>query len=519
MQRLFPFFGLFLVVLLASAAFASSPPAKLGVVATRSGPVAGGTNPAGDVAFYKGIPFAAPPIGDLRWRAPQPVKPWSEVRQCQQYGPSPMQGAPAPFSMWSAEFLIPKAPISEDCLYLNVWTSAKAAAAHQPVLVWIYGGGFNSGGSGVPIYDGEALAKKGIVVVSINYRVGPFGFLAHPALTQESGKQASGNYGLLDQLAALRWVQQNIAAFGGDPHQVTIAGQSAGGMSVNCLVASPLAKGLFNRAIAESGAGFSKPYPTLQQAEEAGVRYSQALNAPSLAALRQLPAAALMQQQSSVRGPIIDGYVLPAPIAQVFSKGESNPVALLTGWNEDEGLLSGPLLPAAAFQQRVQQQYGAQASALLQHYPASDDAQAADSQRKLARDLLFGVPTYTWANVQTQQLHQPAYVYRFARKVPATGEYVQYGAFHTGEVPYVFLNLKAVNRPWEPGDYELAQTMAAYWVNFIRTGSPNGASLPPWPAYQAAPKQAMVFDLHSAATTLPGQAGLDFLLTLPDAAK
>jgi para-nitrobenzyl esterase len=504
-----------LLAILTAAAPAKPTPARLGVITTRSGQVSGGTSQEGKVAFYKGIPFAAPPVGALRWQAPQPVKPWTGVRECRQYGPSPMQAAPAPFSMWSAEFLIPKAPISEDCLYLNVWTSAPSASAHQPVLVWIYGGGFMSGGSAVPIYDGEALAQKGIVVVSINYRVGPFGFLAHPDLTKESGQQASGNYGLLDQLAALRWVQQNIAAFGGDPQQVTIAGQSAGSMSVNCLVASPLAKGLFHQAIAESGAAFSRPYPTLAQAEEQGVRYSQLVGAPSLAALRKLPAATILAQAPTLRGPIVDGYVLPASVAELFAQGKSNPVALLTGWNEDEGLLDGPLQPAAAFREQLQQRYGTQAETLLRYFPAHDEAEAAASQLHLARDLRFGVPIYTWANVQDQRLHRPVYLYRFARLVPATGEYVKYGAFHTGEVPYVFQNLPAVNRPWQPGDYQLAQTMATYWVNFIRTGNPNSPTLPTWPAYQAATKQVMVLDLAPGAKPLPDQASLDLLLTLP----
>jgi para-nitrobenzyl esterase len=512
MSRLLSSFSLLVVLALGFGSFRPRS-AVLGIVKTHSGPIVGGKNKAGDVAYYKGIPFAAPPVDNLRWRAPQPVKPWSSVRACRQYGPSPMQAAPVPFSMWSAEFLIPPAPLSEDCLYLNVWTGATFAAARKPVLVWLYGGGFTSGGSAVPIYDGEALAQKGVVVVSFNYRVGPFGFLAHPELTKESGNQASGNYGLLDQLAALRWVQQNIAAFGGDPTNVTIAGQSAGSMSVHCLVASPLAKGLFTKAIAESGAGFSRPYPTLAQAEQEGVRYGQQLQAPSLAALRQLPAAALVQQMPRLRGPITDGYVLPASLRELFATGQTNPVSLLTGWNENEGLLAGPLKNAADFRQQAQQQYGAQASTFLRFYPANEEAEAELSQQKLGRDLLFGVPTYTWANVQSESLHRPVYLYRFTRNVPASGQYVKYGAFHTGEVPYVYHNLRVVDRPWEPSDYKLADTMSAYWVNFARTGNPNGAGLPPWPAYQPAAKQVMLLDLQPAAHPLPDQASLDFLAT------
>ncbi|WP_338423760.1 carboxylesterase/lipase family protein [Hymenobacter cyanobacteriorum] len=500
-----------LLVLSAIGLVAAPRPAGLGIVATRSGRVAGGRSKDGKVNFYKGIPFAAPPVGRLRWQPPQPVKPWRGVRTCVQHAPSPMQGAPAPFSMWTTEFLIPKAPISEDCLYLNVWSAANTAAERRPVLVWIYGGGFMSGGSAVPIYDGEALARAGIVVVSVNYRVGPFGFFAHPELTKESGHQASGNYGLLDQIAALHWVRANIAAFGGDPARVTIAGQSAGAQSVSCLVASPLATGLFHQAIAESGAGFARPYPTLAAAEQEGLHYAQTLKAPTLAKLRQLPAAALVQQAPNLHGPITDGYVLPSALPELFATGRSNPVALLTGWNEDDGLLFAPPQSAADFRQQAEKRYGTQAAEFLRYYPARDEVEAAASQWKLSRDQLFGVPNSTWASVQTQQLHRPAYVYRFARKVPATGEYVKYGAFHTGEVPYVFDNLRLVARPWEPADQQLARTMAAYWVNFVRTGNPNGAGLPTWPAYQPTSKQTMIFDLHPAAKTLPDQAALDFL--------
>src|SRR5579863_6920032 len=220
---------------------------------TDAGMVSGIKNSTGDVTAFKGIPFAAPPVGDLRWKAPQPVQHWDGIKKCDSFGPSPMQLKPFPFIVYTSEFLIPENPIGEDCLYLNVWTGAKSKAEKRPVFVWIYGGGFSSGGSACPIYDGEALAKKGIIFVSINYRVGVFGFFAHPELTKESPDKASGNYGLLDQIAALKWVKKNIAAFGGDPDKVTIAGQSAGSMSVNALVASPLTKGLFKRAIAESG--------------------------------------------------------------------------------------------------------------------------------------------------------------------------------------------------------------------------------------------------------------------------
>lgn len=487
------------------------PTTKPGPVKTQAGLLSGTTNKEGDIRIFRGIPFAAPPVGNLRWKAPQPVKPWKGIRKAEEFGPSPMQPEPAPFSMWSEEFLIPKEPISEDCLYLNVWTGAKSENEKLPVMVWIYGGGFNSGGSAVPIYDGEAMAKKGIVFVSINYRVGIFGFFAHPELTEESGRGASGNYGLMDQLAALEWVQKNIAAFGGDPQNVTIAGQSAGSMSVNALVASPLAKGLFGKAIAQSGANFTRGSASLSQAEAEGVKVAQSLGASSLPELRGKPAEELMKAVSGMRGPIVDGYVLPGSIANIFAAGKQNPVSLLTGWNQDEGLIFGPIKTAEEFRKHAEAEYGSEAKDFLRHYPASTDEEAAASQQNLSRDMIFGAQNYIWAKVHSRQENGKVYVYRFTRKVPATGEYVKYGAFHTGEVPYAYDNLQFVDRPWEPVDRELARIMSSYWVNFIRTGNPNGPELPNWPAYTTSEKQIMVLGTDPQAKILPDGAALDFL--------
>lgn len=494
-------------------------------VTVAGGQIAGTVSQDGDVLIFKGIPFAAPPVGALRWKAPQPVRPWSGVRRCAQFGASPVQAVPAPFGPWSAEYLIPKENIAEDCLYLNVWAGRPAAerrqtgqhpAAGRPVLVWIYGGGFNSGGSAVPIYDGEATARKGVVFVSFNYRVGPFGFLAHPELTRESGRNASGNYGLMDQIAALQWVRQHIAEFGGNPDNVTIAGQSAGSMSVSCLVASPLAKGLFRRAIAQSGASLARSLPLLRLAEEAGQQIMRALGASSLAELRAKPAAEILQKAQGMRGPVVDGYVLPRPVADVFAAGEENDVELLTGWNEDEGLRGGPPHSAADFRQQMEQQYGAGASAFLRHYPAATDAEATQSQRDVSRDRLFGAPNYAWANFQSQR-NKPVYVYRFTRQLPATGAYAQYGAFHTGEVAYAYDNLKFIDRrlrPLNATDAELARVMAAYWINFVRTGDPNGTGLPRWPAYSTAQKQIMALGDTVQARPMSDAARLDFLLGL-----
>jgi len=478
-------------------------------VKIEGGYISGTVNAKGDIHIFKGIPFAAPPVGVLRWKAPQPVISWDGTKTCDKFGPSPMQNKPAPFSMWSEEFLIPKEPISEDCLYLNVWTGAASATEKRPVIVWIYGGGFMSGGSAVPIYDGEAMAKKGIVFVSINYRVGVFGFFAHPDLTKESGNGASGNYGIMDQIAGLKWVQKNIGAFGGDPANVTIAGQSAGSMSVNCLVASPVAKNLFKKAIAESGASFGRSNISLQKAEEEGTKIMQSLNVSSLNDLRALPAEDLMKQAQGFRGPIIDGYVLPEAIADIFRQGKENKISLLTGWNEDEGLLFGPVKNAQDFQKQAETNYGKDAQIFLQYYPANNDAEAATSQLKLSRDQIFGVQNYIWANVQSNQ-GDKVYVYRFTRKPPATGEYTKYGAFHTAEVPYAYDNLKFVNRPWQQVDHQLATTMSSYWANFAKTGNPNGDNLPVWDEYNNTQK-IMLLGEKTVSAVIPDKASLDFL--------
>ncbi|GGM94590.1 carboxylic ester hydrolase [Dyadobacter beijingensis] len=478
------------------------------------GKISGINSPDNRVHIYKGIPFAAPPVGDLRWKAPQPVKKWSGVLACDKFGPSPVQGEPVPFSMWSAEFLIPKTPIGEDCLYLNVWTeSSGKTAAKKPVVVWIYGGGFVSGGAGCAIYDGEATAKKGVVFVSINYRVGAFGFFAHPELTKESGKNASGNYGLMDQVAALKWVKKNIAQFGGDPENVTIAGQSAGSMSVNCLVVSPQAKGLFNKAIAESGAGFGRNYPTLKQAEEAGLQAGEKLGAKSLAALRKLPADEILKNITSYRGPIVDGLVLPESVSAIYQAGKQNSVALLTGWNQNENAVAKPK-SATEFQAQYNQQYGPIAQTFFQHYPAQTDAQAAHSQNELARDMSYGVQNYSWAVAQAQQ-NKAAYLYRFTRKLPATGIYASYGAFHTGEVAYAYDNLRFIDRslrPLDGTDDQIANLMSTFWVNFIKTGNPNGTGMPQWPAFNANAPQMMLIGEEMKAGPLTEQPALDFLI-------
>jgi para-nitrobenzyl esterase len=483
----------------------------VGTVKVEGGYISGAIDASGEIHIFKGIPFAAPPVGPLRWRAPQPVAAWNGVRACVQFGPSPMQNKPVPFMMWSEEYLIREKPIGEDCLYLNVWTGAKTAKEKRPVLVWIYGGGFVSGGANVPIYDGDAMAKKGVLFVSFNYRVGIFGFFAHPDLTRESGHQASGNYGLMDQIAALTWVQKNIAAFGGDPDNVTIAGQSAGSMSVSCLMASPLAAGLFQKAIGESGASFINAGTSLSDAEVNGQKQMERVNAGSIEALRAMPAEELLKKITpGLRMPIIDGWVLPERVADLFKEGKENKVRLLTGWNEDEGLLFSPVKKAQEFRQGATK-YGGDAATFLRFFPAGDDSEAAVSQLKLSGDMIIGVQNYDWANIVSAQ-GLTVYLYRFVRKPPTVSGAPLYGAFHTAEVPYAYDNLRFVKRPWEPLDYNLADAMSSYWVNFAKAGDPNGIGLPSWSPYSQGDGKTMIFGNQPTAGLLPDKEELDFVM-------
>jgi para-nitrobenzyl esterase len=489
-------------------------------ISVEGGKISGVKSPESDVVAFKGIPFAAPPVRELRWKEPQPVMPWTGVKQCDAYGPSPMQAVPRPFMVYTSEFLIPEQPISEDCLYLNVWTNAHKGAK-RPVFLWIYGGGFSSGGTAVPIYDGEAMAKKGVIFVSANYRVGVFGFLAHPDLTKESPNHASGNYGLLDQIAALKWIKNNIAAFGGDPDNVTIDGQSAGSMSVNCLVASPAAHGLFNKAIAESGS-FMVANPliqstTLQTAEDQGVKFATSAHANSIEDLRKVPAADLMKVAGRF-SPITDGYVLPKPVYLIFAKGAQNNIPVITGWNGDESLVMS-FKKKDDYVAQIRKQYGADADEVLKYYPGNTDEEAARSQVLMSRDQTFAMSGFKWATLQSQQGKAPIYVYNFDRKLPATPDYVKYGAFHTGEVAYVMNNLKFLNRPWEPADQPLATLMSSYWINFIKTGNPNGKGLPEWPKFDNQTQQAMVFDATSGKQTLPEKDALKFMVTRVESGK
>ena len=482
-------------------------------VGIEGGKISGMKSVDGKVNIYKGIPFAAPPIGELRWRAPQPLKPWTGVLDCTKFSASPMQAKPVPFSMWSEEFLIPTEPISEDCLYLNVWTSNNNKKSKQPVLVWIYGGGFGSGGSACPIYDGEAMAKEGVVFVSINYRVGVFGFFDHPDLDEPSG-----NFGLLDQIAALKWVQKNIAAFGGDPEQVTIAGQSAGSMSVNALVASPLAAGLFIKAIAQSGGNFSRGNAAKSFAQAEGHKYANSFGVKNIDELKKIDAESLMKKSIALRGPYIDGHVLPEHILDIFQKGKQNKVALLVGWNQDEGLVMGPMKSAEKLKQDFEKQYGEAAGNFMSFYPVTNDEEAKKTQMDLSRDQIFGMPGYIWAKLQDQQ-SLPAYVYRFTRIVPAEGEYKKYKAFHTGEVPYAYNNLRFVHRPWEQADYLLAAQMTKYWSSFVKSGNPNHEGALKWPLFKEKEQSIFYFDIQNKVGKIEDGDRLEFLFKIMSSNK
>ncbi|MDR2497614.1 MAG: carboxylesterase family protein [Tannerellaceae bacterium] len=472
-------------------------------VTTRAGLVSGTVSDDGQIRIFRGIPFAAPPVGDLRWREPQPPAPWEGVRACTIPPASAMQAKPVPFNCWSSEFLIPPDPISEDCLYLNVWTPA-GPGDRLPVMVWIHGGGFTGGSGTVPLYDGEAIARKGIVYVTINYRLGIFGFLAHPELSAESPQHLSGNYGLLDQVAALRWVQENIAGFGGDPAQVCIAGQSAGAFSVNMLMASPLTRGLFARAIAQSGGtlwGSRALGQTLPDAEERGRRLVDRLGL-TIPQMRALPADSLLKLPSA-NGFVIDSLCFPSA-RSVFEAGLQHKVPLLTGWNEGDGVSFGPSPSAASFRAAAEMQYGDRAGQFLRLFPAETDLEAAASQ-KLVNALFFGWNNYALARFQSAAC--PSFLYYFRRTPP--GE-PNYGSFHSAEFAYALHTLNYWERPFTEVDRRLEEAMSSYWTNFVKHGDPNGASLPPWPAFDPQNPQVMELGDEVKAGTMPAREQLEW---------
>jgi para-nitrobenzyl esterase len=476
---------LFLVPATCAVTLAQSPKTH-----TESGAISGVRE--GGLHVYKGVPFAAPPVGDLRWRAPAPAAPWVGTRKADAFAPACMQeGVSMPGETPPAE--------SEDCLYLNIWTPAKSAQAHLPVIVWIYGGGYINGSSSMPLYWGDKLAHKGVIVVTIAYRLGPLGFLAYPELTRESPHHSSGNYGLMDQIAALEWVQRNIAAFGGDSKNVTIAGQSSGSMSVSMLMASPRAKGLFQRAIGESGGLFEPlqlaPKYLLANSEQDGVKYAASLGATSLQQLRQLPASLLTGNAGGIVHSVIEPYVFPLSPYEAFASGQQNDVPLLIGSNAEEAraLVDVSHVTAATFDSDIEHSYGQLPAPLIAAYPHATDAEAKQARLDLERDLRFGWDMWAWARLQAGTGKSSVYYYSFRQQppFPADSVYAGWGASHFAELWYVFDHLDQEPWRWTAADRRVAEEMSSYWVNFAKSGNPNARGLPEWPAFTNADSKVL----------------------------
>lgn len=475
--------------LTAGAAVAADPAEPTATVNVTGGQIAG--TRAGAMRTYLGVPFAAPPVGALRWRSPQAVLPWDGVKRADRFSAACAQTA-----AWVTH------PKSEDCLYLNVWAPEKADKL--PVIVWIHGGGYYGGTAAQAGFDGANLARHGAIVVTLNYRLGIFGFFSHPELSAESPERASGNQGLQDQIAALRWVKGNIAAFGGDPNRVMIAGESAGGTSVGVLLGSPLAKGLFHSAVAESG--YALPLNADDQArmdrrgaEAEGVAYAKGLGATNLARLRTMGVAQLQKPAWSARA-IVDGYVLREDLITSYRQRRHNDVPLLVGWNAQEGkdlapeILDTAEFTAARHRELVTTLLGYAPSAkLLARYPGGTDAQAKASIDQLTNDWwAWGI--LSWAGLQARHGHSKSYAYYFAHQPaePATPCGYGCGAGHGAEIAYVFDNLDKDGRAWTTSDRELAGRLARTWVNFAATGSPQGKGLPAWPAYDGTNESLML---------------------------
>ncbi|HLZ03820.1 MAG TPA: carboxylesterase family protein [Bradyrhizobium sp.] len=460
-----------------------------------SGPITGKFKLNSKVRAFLGIPFAAPPVGPLRWKPPQPVASWQAPRATTSFGAQCMQGGRSKTSVYY-EYAGDQQS-SEDCLFLNVWAPSETRDGKLPVMVWIYGGGFQQGSAANPVFDGRRLAARGVVVVSINYRVGIFGFMAHPELTAESPKHASGNYGLLDIVAGLEWVKRNAAAVGGDARNVTIFGQSAGAISVTYLYASPLSHGLFARGIAESLGFTNKTMTDLATAEAGGKALGEKVGASNLAALREVPAEKLLETKVRM-GPIVDGYFLPENPYTVYSEGKEAPLPLMAGWNDNEGNTFPHTKTLAAYQDWVRKKYPDIADRLLAAYPASSDDEAKTANKELVRDSLFAWGP--WAAVRLHAKNNfPAYLYHFSHPQPLRAG-VTYdeidtaaglGTFHSSEYPYIFGTLDVLKRDWTNADRAISDNLQSYWVAYAYAGSPNAAGLARWPRFSEAADTTM----------------------------
>ncbi|MEV5809786.1 carboxylesterase/lipase family protein [Streptomyces parvulus] len=504
-------------------------------VPTREGPVRGVLNDDRTVEIFAGVPYARPPVGDLRWNAPQPPERRSEVFTADRFSAAPVQGTSTFFTRALSQvvdvpledtFLNPY-PVSEDSLSLNIWHSTKPASKRLPVLVYIPGGGFATGSGALPLYDGEALASRGeVLVVTLNYRLGVLGFLSHPELAAESEQGASGNYGILDQIAALKWIRQNIAAFGGDPERVTVAGESAGGESVCLLGATPLAEGLVDGIIGGSGACMGTAgntddddqYDTEAAAEEAGRRLSEKLGGASIEQMRAMPVDRIVEAAKSLDGhwrPSLDGHLIDRPPAEIYASGDQLDVPTLVGSNADEAslsLASPPDNDVGKYEDSVRETHGADAERFLRMYPGESGEQVLESLLQADTDKIMTRAMHRWSRLQTRTGASNAYLYYFTH-VPPEGDLEKFGAYHGAEVMYAYDNLgKDSDADYTSVDYKLRDQMSAYWVNFVRTGDPNGQGLPSWPTVERAPEQVMEFGDGSTVAPRPRPDAIDFWL-------
>jgi len=460
-------------------------------VKTDKGKVQGYVSSDGQIRIFKGIPFAAPPVGPLRWKPPQPAAKWHETRQATSYGYHCMQPL-----LWD-DMIFHDPGGSEDCLTLNVWTPAKDKNAKLPVMVWIYGGGFTAGTTSEARQDGENLAHKGVIVVSMNYRMNIFGFFVHPELTAESPQHAAGNYGLLDQTAAIQWVHNNIKQFGGDPNKVTIFGESAGSFSVSAQMASPLAKALFQRAIGESGGAFSATLPFVTREEREKVDPEKAgkiLGVTKLADLRALSADQVLKAATPQPGgdpvryaPDIDGYFLPESVSAIYAAGKQAHVPLIAGWNADEGGIPQKTMTVAEYTDMAQKRFGANADKFLAAYSATTDEEALRAAKDLAADTFIADSTWRWLEAQVATGGQPVYRYHFELPSPGDKFHPAGTTFHSDDIEYVFGTLDSrMGAVWRPEDRKMSEIIQTYWTNFAKTGDPNGGDQPKWPTYNAA---------------------------------
>lgn len=464
------------------------------VVQTKSGALHGSAEQG--VVSFKGIPFAQPPVGDLRLKPPLPPKSWSGIRHADSFSAGCIQHKDISRGPWTEEYML-QGPISEDCLYLNVWAPADFKGRSLPVYVFFHGGGFMEGAGSIDVYNGANLARRGLIVVTTNYRLGALGFLALPQLSAESPHHVSGNYGFLDAVAALQWVKNNIATFGGDPAKVTIGGQSAGSGMVHDLCSSPAAKGLFRAADAESGTSLSFPMKTLADAEKDGLDFVKSRDVTSLEELRSLPAEDFLPTPGSPRAlrfaPVADGWLISAAPLDVIEMRKANDVPLFTGMQADEGSGNAPKtygkIPAAEWHEQVQQMYGEFAPRFEKLYPSPDDAAASIAEKQSARER-GEASMYLWCSRAVAKQNSKIYTYYFNRATPWP-EHPEFGAHHTGEIIYMFSNLDKLNRPYTDDDRKVAAIASGYLVNYIRTGNPNGARLPKWDPFAPNPPSTL----------------------------